>query len=89
MTVNLWDDDENSLYQGSLSGTHRLPTSARFFSLAKDFYGYLLGAKMFKDIPPIIGAHAFTPLDSTSLAYFYFLLTAPISSPSNMPNLAR
>lgn len=44
---------------------------------------------MFKDYPSIIGAHAFTPQDSTSMAYFYYLLTIPTSSLASIPNLGK
>ena len=79
MTLNLYDDNGNQIYQGTLAGTQKLPTSTRFFFFAKDFYGYILGAKMFKNYPPVIGAHEFTPQDSTSSGYFYYLLTSPSS----------
>ena len=48
---------------------------ASSFTFGKNFNGYILGAKLFKDFPAIIGVHTFNPSDSTSNSYFYYLFT--------------
>jgi hypothetical protein len=52
-----------------------LPTVDSSFTFAKYFNGYMIGAKLFKDFPAIVGVHTFKTSDSTTNSYFYYLFT--------------